>query len=70
MSGATPDIVDDLEFLEHHWGSAYLIGRQGGEYTAVRRDGHGGTLADPGRDGLAGKIAADYAARPVTRDLP
>lgn len=70
MSGETPDILGDLEFLEHHWGSAYLIGRQDGQLTAEPRDGTGGTLADPDRDGLARKIAEDYAARPVPRDLP
>jgi hypothetical protein len=65
-----PDIPGDLEFLEHHWGSAYLIGRQGGQFTAVRRDGRGGTLAAGDRDGLATLIADDYRADPVPRDLP
>ena len=70
MSGGPPDIVGDLEYLEHNWGSAYLIGRQGGQFTAVRRDGNGDTLTDPERDGLRRKIAEDYAGRPVPRDLP
>jgi hypothetical protein len=70
VSGRTPDILDDLEFLEYHWGSAYLIGREGGHLTAVRRDGQGGTLTDPDRDRLISKIAEDYADRPVSRDLP
>jgi len=70
VSGGTPDIMDDLEYLKHHWGSAYLIGREGCRYTAVRRDGQGDTLTDPGRDGLVRKIAEDYAVHPVSRDLP
>lgn len=70
MSGGTPDILNDLEYLEHHWGSAYLIGREGGQLTVVRRDGQGGTLADQDRDALVRKIAEDYAANPVPRDLP
>jgi hypothetical protein len=67
---AGPDILGDLEDLEHHWGSAYLIGREGGEYTAARRDGRGGTLAAGDRDGLLAAIQADYAADPVSRELP
>jgi hypothetical protein len=70
VSGGTPDILGDLEYLEYHWGSAYLIGREGGQLTALRRDGRGGMLTDPDRDGLVRKIAADYTARPVPRDLP
>ena len=74
MSGGTlpdgPDILGDLEFLEHHWGSAYLIGAEGGQYTADRRDGKGGTLAAADRDGLLDKIQADCDADPVPRYLP
>jgi hypothetical protein len=70
VSGAPPDILGDLEYLEHNWGSAYLIGREGGQYTAERRDGQGDALTDPERDGLRRKIAADYAASPVPRDRP
>jgi hypothetical protein len=70
VSGGIPDIMDDLEYLEHNWGSAYLIGREGGQYTAARRDGQGSTLTDPEREGLRRKIAADYTASPVPRDLP
>ena len=68
--GAPADILGDLEHLEHHWGEAYVIGAEGGGYTAVRRDGTGGALAAADRDGLVREIAADYAARPVPRDLP
>lgn len=70
MSGAPPpDIAGDLEFLEHHWGEAYVIGAEGSEYTAFRRDGKGGRLAAPDRDGLMDAIHADYAADPVPRDV-
>jgi hypothetical protein len=70
VSGGTPGILGDLEFLEYNWGSAYLIGREDGQYTAVRRDGQGGTIADLSRDGLVRKICDDYIASPVPRDLP
>jgi hypothetical protein len=39
-------------------------------WTARRRDGRGGTLADPLPEGLLLAIRADYAALPVPRDLP
>jgi hypothetical protein len=64
-----PDILGDLEFLEYHWGSAYLVAAEGGGYTADRRDGKGATLAAADRDGLCRKIQADYIADPVSRDL-
>ena len=70
--GPPPGILGDLEFLEYNWGSAYLIGREGGQYTAVRRDGQGGTLADPRRDGLM-RRSGPTTTRPVpgpARDLP
>jgi hypothetical protein len=73
VSGATPpdgpDILSDLEFLEHNWGSAYLVAARDGGYVADRRDGRGSTLAAPDRDGLCSKISADYQADPVSRDL-
>jgi hypothetical protein len=69
VSGGIPDILDDLEFLEYHWGSAYLVAAGGGGYTADRRDGKGATLAATDRDGLCRKIQADYTADPVSRDL-
>ena len=59
-----------LEELEFHWGSAYDIAVIGGMWTARRRDGRGGTLADPLPEGLRLRIQADYAAMPVPRDLP
>ncbi len=59
-----------LEELEFHWGEAYHVGRDGGAYIARRRDGRGGTLANPLPEGLLLLIRADYAAMPVPRDLP
>lgn len=58
--GPVPDILGDLEFL---------IAAAGGGYTAARRNGKGGTLTAPDRDGLMDKIEADYTAEPVPRDV-
>jgi hypothetical protein len=73
VSGATPpdgpDIMADLEFLEYHWGSAYLIGTEGSQYTAERRDGKGAPLAAADPDELCCKMQADYTADPVSKDL-
>ena len=41
-----------------------------GTWTAWRRDGQGGRIADPSPEGLLRLIRADYAAMPVPRDLP
>ncbi len=59
-----------LEDLEFHWGPAYDIAFAGGMWTARRKDGRGGALADPLPEGLRLRIQADYAAMPVPRDLP
>jgi hypothetical protein len=59
-----------LDELEFHWGSAYDIAVIDGMWTARRRDGRGGTLADPLPEGLRQRIVADYTAMPVPRDLP
>jgi len=56
-----------LDELRFHWGSAYDIGFAGGMWTARRKDGRGGTLADPSPGGLLRQIRADYAAQPVPR---
>ncbi len=58
-----------LEELEFHWGDAYEVAVADGMWTARRRDGKG-TLADPLPEGLHAKVAADYGADPVPRDLP
>jgi hypothetical protein len=58
-----------LEDLEFHWGSAYDIAIADGMWTAWRKDGRGGKLADPLPEGLRLRIQADYTAMPVPRDL-
>ena len=62
--------TDALDELRFHWGDAYNIAASGGVFTATRRDGWGGRLADPSPEGLFRQIRADYAAMPVPRDLP
>jgi len=58
-----------LEDLRHHWGEAYKIGWRAGRWRAVRRDDGSAVSADtPGQ--LLELIRADYAARPVARDVP
>ncbi len=62
--------LDELEELRFHWGPAYDIDLAGSVCTARRRDGKGGTLADPLPEGPRPRIAADCDADPVHRDLP
>ena len=69
-SPVQPADAGALAELEFHWGSAYHLAVIDGMYTARRRDGEGGTLADPLPEGLRLVILADYAAMPVPRDLP
>jgi len=59
-----------LDEVRYYWCEAYIIAADGGMCTATRRDGRGGTLADPFAEGLRLRIQADYAAMPVPRDLP
>ena len=63
-------LLDELEDLRFHWGTAYDISRVGGEFTARRRDARGGALTDLASIGLLGKIRADHAADPVPRGRP
>jgi hypothetical protein len=70
MGRAAQSNADPLDELEFHWGSAYDIALVGGMWTARRKDGRGGTLADPHPEGLRLRIQVDYAAMPVPRDLP
>lgn len=63
-------VLEELEELRFHWGSAYDISRAAGEFTARRRDARGGALTDRVPGGLLRKIRADYAANPVPRDRP
>lgn len=60
---------DPLDAVKFHWDTAYDIGRDAvGRCRAERRDGLGAVEAkDPER--LNELIAADYRARPVSRDV-
>lgn len=60
----------ELDELRHHWGSAYDIRFGVGGWIAQRRDGKGEPLTDLLPAGVREKIAADYYADPVPRDLP
>ena len=62
--------VGELDDLRHLWGSAYDIGFEHHTWIAKRKDGKGEPLTDPLPAGLRQKIAADYLADPVPRDLP
>ncbi len=64
------DDTGTLNEFRFHWGSAYDIAVIDGMWTAWRKDGRGGRLADPLPDGLRLRIQADYTAMPVPRDLP
>ena len=64
--------MDDelLDVVKHHWDTAYDIRREAdGRCRAVRRDGLGEALEAPDPEGLNELIAADYRARPVSRDV-
>ena len=57
----------DLEELQWHWSSAYVIARTGpGVWLAQRRDDRAVLRAESVAE-LGEKIRADYAARPVPR---
>jgi hypothetical protein len=68
-SGWLGNDAGELDELRFHWGTAYEITADGGMFTARRRDGRGGTLADSLPERLRSRIAADYGADPVPRDL-
>jgi hypothetical protein len=57
-----------LDDLRWHYGEAYLIELIGDRWIAQRRDSHA-TMSAGSPDQLLGLIRADYAARPVPRDL-
>jgi hypothetical protein len=58
---------EQLDELQWHWGSAYIIASpEPGRWIAQRRDDGQALVADT-PDRLRGLIAADYAARPVPR---
>lgn len=58
-----------LAELQHHWGDAYEITDRP-RWRARRRDGQGEPIIAPDAETLAGLIAEDYRANPVSRDLP
>jgi hypothetical protein len=55
-----------LAELRWGWGSAYVFTRDGGLVRAVRRDGRGELVANSAGQ-AARMVAADYRARPVSR---
>jgi hypothetical protein len=55
--------------LVWHWGEGYVISYANGLYHAERRD-NGAKVHAPGPEQLDREIQADYAARPVPRELP
>jgi hypothetical protein len=57
-----------LDAIRWHWGEAYEIEVQGGQWRARRRDGIGGQLEAANPDGLDWAITEDYAVKPVPRD--
>ncbi len=61
----------ELGALRYNWGSAYQIefSEEHG-WRAKRRDGRGGWLTAATPDELYEVIRADYALKPVPRDLP
>ncbi|MGH3418902.1 MAG: hypothetical protein ACRDOD_04795 [Streptosporangiaceae bacterium] len=58
----------DLAYLIHHYGEAYEINMRRGRYEARRRD-DGTVLTADSADALLDEIRADYAARPVSRQI-
>jgi hypothetical protein len=65
-----PPELTPLEQLRWHWGDAYLIGRDDERgWWAARRDQVGAFLTAADDDDLGQVIRADYAARPVPRDV-
>ena len=59
-----------LEELRWHWGDAYLIGHDDERgWWAGRRDQIGVFMTAAGPEELWSAIHADYAAKPVPRDI-
>ncbi|MFI5063625.1 MAG: hypothetical protein ACHP9Z_06585 [Streptosporangiales bacterium] len=56
----------DLADLRWHWGEAYAIWYQAGQFCAARRD-TGAICRRPEADALHRAIIEDYHARPVPR---
>ncbi len=63
------DYAADLDDLRWHWGDAYLIHHLGPDvWVAQRRDSRT-TIGAEDPEILRDRIKADYAARPVGRNL-
>jgi hypothetical protein len=58
----------DLAELQYHWGTAYRITFEAGQFCARRRD-TGAAVRCGTAAGLHAEILTDYRARPVPRDL-
>ena len=56
-----------LEALELGYGEFYLIGHDGDDWWAARRDGIGGRITEDTPDELRAAMAEDYALKPVKR---
>jgi hypothetical protein len=67
--GLKPWKESALDALRFHWGDAYEIEVSGGKWRAKRLDGLGEWIEAADPDGLGWGIAADYAVKPVPRDL-
>lgn len=57
-----------LEALQWHWGNAYEIGVDDGQWWYRRRDGKGGTETAGTPDDLRNQIVIDYTCYPVPRE--
>lgn len=66
MDGIGADAM--LEALKWHWGDAYDIGCDDGEWWYSRRDGLSGRKTASGPDALRRAIVDDYTFRPVRRE--
>jgi hypothetical protein len=56
----------ELAELHHHWGSAYRITWQAGQFVAERRD-DGASVRKATAADLLAELRLDYAVRPVPR---
>lgn len=66
--GLSPWLASALEALRYNWGEAYEIDVSvDGQWTAIRKDGLGGVLREPGPEELRAQILKDYELKPVKR---
>jgi hypothetical protein len=65
---ALPGQQAALDALQWHWGTAYHIGVDDGEWWYRRRDGKGATETATTPDDLRTMIITDYTAWPVPRE--